>query len=99
MTAPPAGPIEKKAKADLRKLGIDERNSAVAAAYILLARTLDEGVPNRELAAMSREMRLTYAQLREMGGTQKPDSFVDRARKASEERAAKYAGLHAVPSA
>lgn len=94
-----AGPIEKKAKADLRKLGVDERNSAVGAAYIMLAQTLDEGVPNRELAAMSREMRLTYAQLREMGGTQKPDSEVDRARKANEARVEKYAGLHSVPSA
>lgn len=86
-----------KAREDLKKLGLDERDSAVAAAYLLLAKTLDEGVPNRELAAMSREMRLTYAQLRDMGGTQKPDSTVDAARKANEERAARYAGLHAVP--
>lgn len=86
-----AGAIERKARADLRQLPKDYRESAVGASYLLLARQLDEGVPAREIAAISREMRLCYGQLVEMGGTQKPDSTVDEIRKRREERDARYA--------
>jgi hypothetical protein len=90
--AEPLGPIEKKARADIRKLQPSYRNSAMAAAYLLAARMLDNDPSNRDYAAIAREMRLTYAQLLDMGGTQKPDSFVDKARKDREEQAK----LHAV---
>lgn len=88
----PQGPMEKKARADIRKLQPKYRTSAMAAAYIMAAAMLDEGVPAREFASVSREMRLAYAQLVDMGGTQKAGSFVDQARKNREERVQ----LHAV---
>ena len=80
------GPIERKARKDIRILPADYRDSAVAASYLMLARQLDEGVPAREMAAISREMRLCYAQLVDMGGTEKEDSQVDELRRRREER-------------
>lgn len=84
------GAIERKARADLKTLA-DGGDSAVAASYLLLARQLDEGVPAREVASISREMRLCFAQLREMAGIVKEDSTVDELRKRREERDTKYA--------
>ena len=85
-----AGPIERKARADLRKL-TEHKDSAVAASYLVLAKQLDEGVAARELASISREMRLCFAQLVDMGGTKQPDSQVDEVRKRREDRDRKYA--------
>jgi len=83
--------VEKKARADLRKLREEYRDSAIAQAYLQLARTLDEDPPAREISAISREMRLTYAQLLEMSGEQRPASVVDQLRRKREQRDQKNA--------
>ena len=84
------GAVERKARADLRSLPKQYRESAIAQTYVLLAVQLDEGVPARELASVSREMRLCYQQLVDMGGVEKPDSTVDEVRRKREERDRKY---------
>jgi hypothetical protein len=81
-----SGAVERKARADLRSLPKEYRDSAIGQTYILLAMQLDEGVPARELASVSREMRLCYQQLVDMGGVEKPDSKVDELRRKREER-------------
>lgn len=86
------GPVERKAKRDLTVFPAEYRNSAIAAAYLEAARLIDEGCPAREFASVSREMRLAYTQLVELGGKQKPDSTVDQLRKKREERDTRYAG-------
>lgn len=93
MAGPSAGPIERKARIDLRKLRAEFRDSAIAHAYLKLARTLDEDPPAREIASIGREMRLTYAQLLEMSGEERPDSVVDQLRKKREARDQSYGKL------
>lgn len=85
------GPVERKARKDLTVFPKEYRDSAIAAAYLEAARLIDEGCPAREFASVSREMRLAYTQLVELGGKQKPDSTVDMLRKKREERDARYA--------
>lgn len=86
------GPVERKAKRDLAVFPPEYRNSAIAAAYLEAAKLIDEGCPPREFASVSREMRLAYTQLVDLGGKQKPDSVVDQLRAKREERDQRYAG-------
>ena len=79
---PPKRPlaVERAARKDLRAFPALYRDSAVARAYLLMARTLDDGVPAREAAGVAREMRLIMLALNALAPPKPEDDFVDEAR-------------------
>lgn len=82
----PALNIERAARADLRALPAEYRNSAVAKGYIELARRIDAGVGARDAAAMAREMRLCLLALYELAPPMQEDDKVDELRAKREAR-------------
>ena len=72
---------------ELKNYPADIRLGAVARGMLLLAQRLDAGVGDaRDLAMISREIRLASAQLREQAPGDAPGDEVDEARKRSEAR-------------
>ena len=69
--------IEAAARRDLAALPAQYRNSAVGKAYLLLARTLDAGVPARDKAVLTREMRLCLDQLLTLAPPSAAGDFAD----------------------
>jgi hypothetical protein len=61
-------PVERAATAELRALPKALRISTLAAAVLELARRLDNDPPDREVALISRELRLALADLRRQAG-------------------------------
>jgi hypothetical protein len=60
--------VEKAAVAELKALPKALRVSTLAAAVLELARRLDNDPPDREVASISRELRLALADLRRQAG-------------------------------
>lgn len=77
--------VEAAARNDLKALA-EFGDSALARAYLAMARELDEGVPPRDAAALVAQMRLTLMTLREIGGAGEEDDFTDELRARREAR-------------
>jgi hypothetical protein len=73
--------VESAARKDLRGLP-EYSDSALARIYLMFARSLDCGIPVRDAAAASREMRLIFLTLRELSppkaGQDYPDEIAER---------------------
>ena len=83
--------VEAAARRDLAALEPLYRNSAVAKAYLLLARTLDAGVPARDKAVLAREMRLCLELLKSLSPDMGADTFVDEVKARREAKMAEAA--------
>ena len=79
--------IERAARRDLRALK-EYGDSGLAKAYLELARQLDEGVPARDAAAITAQMRLTLVELQRMGGSENEGDYTDELRARREARMA-----------
>ncbi len=84
--------IETAARRDLSALPPMYRNSAIGKAYLLLARTLDVGVPARDKAVLAREMRLCLELLNTLAPPSAADDFVDEVKARREKRMTEAAG-------
>lgn len=60
--------VEKAVKAEIAAWGAGLAGSALAEAALLLARRLDADPADREVTALSRELRLVLAELRRLAG-------------------------------
>lgn len=85
------GPVEKAARADVRKMPAEFRSCAVAVAYVMLARRLDVGMSPRDASSVAREMRMALLTLHEMAPPQRKDDYVDEVRVQREKRLAALA--------
>lgn len=78
--------MEKSARKDLAALPPQYRTSAIAQAYLLLARRLDAGVSARDSAQLAREMRLALLALYELAPAKHDIDPVDELRVKREQR-------------
>jgi hypothetical protein len=78
--------IEAAARKDLAALPAEYRNSALAKSYLLQARRLDAGVSGRDVAMLSREMRLTLLSLYELAPAKHASDPVDELKARREQR-------------
>lgn len=74
------GAQETRVVKQLRAFPADLRESPEAGNALILARCLDEGIADRELPAIVRELRLTMAELRELAPAEAEGDFVDELR-------------------
>ena len=81
-----AGTVEAAARRDLAALPPTYRNSAVAKAYLLMARRLDAGVSARDTAQVTREMRLCLLALYELTPAKHANDPVDELKAKREQR-------------
>ncbi len=86
MTARRPLAVEAAAKRDLATMPAEYRNSAIGKVYLLLARTLDVGVPARDKAVLGREMRLCLEMLHTLAPPSAKDDFVDEVKARREAR-------------
>ena len=83
----PPTPVETAARRDLRALPKPFCDSAVAKAYLELAKMIDAGAMTpKELPAAVREMRLIYMTLDAMAPHKPADDFVDEVQMKREKR-------------
>lgn len=73
----PTTPVSTAARRDLRSLPRPYRDSAIGKAYVELAEMIDAGVPPKEAASVTRELRLCYMTLEAMAPHKPEDDFVD----------------------
>lgn len=84
--------IEAAARRDLAPMPAEYRNSGIGKAYLLLARTLDAGVPARDKAVLAREMRLCLELLKNLAPDKGAEDFVDEVKARREKRMTAAAG-------
>jgi hypothetical protein len=82
--------VEAAARRDLRKLR-DYSNSGLARAYLLMARMLDEGMAERDAAAVAREMRLAFLTLQQLSPSRQENDDTDDLRARREARMTRIA--------
>lgn len=78
--------VEAAAKRDLGSLPPQYRNSAIARAYLMLARRLDAGVSARDASQLAREMRLCLLALYELAPAKQETDPVDELKARREQR-------------
>lgn len=90
----PPTPVSTAARRDLKALPKPYCDSAVAKAYLELAKLIDFGMTPKDAASIVREMRLCYMTLDAMAPHKPQDDFVDEfsARRTEKMRALGSAG-------
>jgi hypothetical protein len=83
-----SGPVETAARRDLKDLPPAYARSAIATAYLLLARRLDAGVSARDAATLARELRLALLALYELAPPAREGDPTDELRARREQRLA-----------
>jgi hypothetical protein len=57
------GPVERGTRREIRKVPVEHRTGGLAALAVILSRFMDSNPDPKELAALSRELRATLADL------------------------------------
>jgi hypothetical protein len=85
------GAVERAARKDLSALPPEYRSGAVARAYLMLGRRLDQGVSARDAAQLTREMRLCLLALYQLAPARHESDPVDELKARRETRMASEA--------